>query len=366
MNRLIITALAVAGMASASLAADKLGGDCCADLEERVAELESTVARKGNRTTSLTIYGQVHKGMFFHSIEGAPRERSSVIDGAQSGSRFGFKGSAKVNQDISAGFVMEIGVGGFELGSGASTNGLTTRQSFVYIESKGVGRVSLGLQGTATDGLAEIDLSNSSVSSSPLSLAPADSALIGISISPFDGGRTESIKYTSPSIGGFQLQGAWASEDVYDVALRYANEFGGLRVAAGIGYREDNGPLGFFADTKTILGSASAMHITSGVFVSASYAKQDLSGIGDLEAYAVRGGIEKRLGKLGKTTIYAEWGQLKIPGVSGTPDMMGAGIVQGIDAVNMDLYVNWKQYDDQGIVGLGTQDTFMAGARIKF
>ena len=30
-----------------------LGGDCCADLEERIAELEATAARKGNRKVSL-------------------------------------------------------------------------------------------------------------------------------------------------------------------------------------------------------------------------------------------------------------------------------------------------------------------------
>jgi hypothetical protein len=41
-----------------ALAAD-LGGNCCADLEERVAELEATAARKGNRRVSLTISGQV-------------------------------------------------------------------------------------------------------------------------------------------------------------------------------------------------------------------------------------------------------------------------------------------------------------------
>src|SRR5215471_20213839 len=47
----------VLGVSSAK-AAD-LGGDCCADLEERVAELEATSARKGNRKVSLTITGQV-------------------------------------------------------------------------------------------------------------------------------------------------------------------------------------------------------------------------------------------------------------------------------------------------------------------
>ena len=54
-----ITAL-LAGSAglTPALAAD-LGGNCCADLEERVAELEATAARKGNRRVSLTISGQV-------------------------------------------------------------------------------------------------------------------------------------------------------------------------------------------------------------------------------------------------------------------------------------------------------------------
>ena len=44
-----------------SVRAADLGGNCCADLEERIAELEATTARKGNRKMSLTITGQVHR-----------------------------------------------------------------------------------------------------------------------------------------------------------------------------------------------------------------------------------------------------------------------------------------------------------------
>ena len=51
----------VGGVAMPSAKAADLGGDCCADLEERVAELEATTARKGNRKMSLTITGQVHR-----------------------------------------------------------------------------------------------------------------------------------------------------------------------------------------------------------------------------------------------------------------------------------------------------------------
>lgn len=54
-------ALAVSAVAmwSATAHAADLGGNCCADLEERVAELEATTARKGNRKVSLTVSGFV-------------------------------------------------------------------------------------------------------------------------------------------------------------------------------------------------------------------------------------------------------------------------------------------------------------------
>ncbi|MEL7049989.1 MAG: porin, partial [Pseudomonadota bacterium] len=52
-------AVLTSGFAVSSASAADFGGDCCADLEERVAELEATTARKGNRKVSLTISGFV-------------------------------------------------------------------------------------------------------------------------------------------------------------------------------------------------------------------------------------------------------------------------------------------------------------------
>src|SRR5690242_20778304 len=40
-------------MSSHPAKAADLGGDCCADLEERVAELEATTVRKGNKKVSV-------------------------------------------------------------------------------------------------------------------------------------------------------------------------------------------------------------------------------------------------------------------------------------------------------------------------
>ena len=63
--------LFVGGVAMPSAKAADLGGDCCADLEERVAELEATTARKGNRRVSLTISGQVTTGVMYWRDGGA-------------------------------------------------------------------------------------------------------------------------------------------------------------------------------------------------------------------------------------------------------------------------------------------------------
>ena len=59
---LVAAAGMLLGAAMPAKAAD-LGGGCCGDLEERVAELEATVARKGNRVVSLQVYGDVTMGL---------------------------------------------------------------------------------------------------------------------------------------------------------------------------------------------------------------------------------------------------------------------------------------------------------------
>jgi hypothetical protein len=63
----ILGAVGVALCGSVSAKAADLGGDCCADLEERVAELEATTARKGNRKVTLTISGWVNEAVFWWS-----------------------------------------------------------------------------------------------------------------------------------------------------------------------------------------------------------------------------------------------------------------------------------------------------------
>ena len=50
------------------------------------------------------------------------------------------------------------------------------------------------------------------------------------------------IRYVSPTIAGFTLRSSWGDDDYWDTALRYAGEFGNIRVAAGAGYLQSNHP----------------------------------------------------------------------------------------------------------------------------
>ena len=114
------TAVAVAaGMLfslSSAYAAD-LGGNCCNDLEERVAELEATAARKGTRNVSLTISGQVNRLIMYYSDGGTERagpgwNRSSNtfwgIDNTNSSSRFNLTGNGKIDATRKAGYNITV------------------------------------------------------------------------------------------------------------------------------------------------------------------------------------------------------------------------------------------------------------------
>jgi hypothetical protein len=53
------------GFSHLPVEAADLGGDCCADLEERVAELEATTVRKGNKKVKVELYGRVNRVINF-------------------------------------------------------------------------------------------------------------------------------------------------------------------------------------------------------------------------------------------------------------------------------------------------------------
>ena len=412
---LLKSASAVAIIAAAGLfgampakAAD-LGGDCCADLEERVAELEATTVRKGNRKVSLSISGYVsHHVMFW---DDGTQSDMYIGDGGNYGSRWRFTGSAKITPSVTAGFLYEFAQNGNSLASfnqlnggddlGASGGAACTqtgnssgtvgcniiRQSTVWLEHKQLGRVTIGQGSTSTDDLVLIDLGGLAGAATPdvglymggfllrgnngllargdnnattqVAGATWTSAIRGHE--SWDTNRRNIVRYDTPALFGFTLSGAVGEDNFWDVALRYAGEFNGIRIAGGIGYLQDtkfNEPNQKFdqagllcqntttqtatasqragnCDTKVtdLKGSLSVLHTPTGLFVTGAAGKRELSGTNtaitntgagvagaavfgaytgpDVTFWWLSGGLQRNFFGIGNTVLYGEYGEHK-------------------------------------------------------
>jgi len=407
----------VIGGAPQAQAAD-LGGDCCADLEERVAELEATTARKGNRKVSLEIYGQVNQSVLFWDDGG--ESNAYVVTNDNSRTRFGFKGEAKIDSDWQAGYRIEVGIRTANskrftqdnpIGDDtASDVGFDLRDSHWFLKSKTYGKFSLGTQAAATDAITETNLSQtkdfakySDIEDTGLGLflrskATGDRStltwrrlLIDSGDQPGDGDRRQNaIKYESPTFAGFTASASWGGDDYWDLALRYAGEFGGFKLAAGIGFlqitdgpetkhecQSRGGGVPHDEDCQHVGGSVSVLHEATGLFVNAGagVTKDDVllntprfAGTGaDDEAsfWAIQGGIEKKFVSLGKTTIYGEYydydgGAINrglavgdaINPFAGAASIWstgvqsyGLGVAQGLDAAALVLYLSYRHVE---------------------
>lgn len=421
-----VAIVAAAGILAGGVAAQAadLGGNCCADLEERVAELEATTARKGNRKVSLTVYGQVNKALLWHDdetdvpalianggtdINKAYRpNRLSVQDNDAGVSRFGFKGEAKVTSDVALGYRLEA-----EWSTGNSSAAISTRHNHLYVKSASLGTLHVGQTSSATDGIFEINLASTTQTFSGMDEGADVSTVINVygALMNGDGARVNGVHYVSPTFAGFAVSASWIeggqfngtapnTDDVYldgwDVALRYAGEFNGVRFAAGIGYRQQDVTVDEFGlqpqnnerQTVTISGSASVMHVPTGLYLSGAYADYDADGgpaltpdadcaggggcAGtmfelasiDRSMWAVQGGIQQKFNALGNTTVFGEYGQIDVDLINRDLSYWGLGINQGIDAAAAQLYLNYRHYDTDGI-GLDT-NIVVGGLLITF
>lgn len=345
----LLTCAAVTPASSADL-----GGNCCADLEERVAELEATTARKGNRKVSLTVSGFLNEGLLVWDDGG---ERNAyVVTNESAPDRVRFVGEASIAVGWNAGYMLELGTRGArgdrvtqsDPDGGSSANGVYVRHSAWYLSGKDYGKVWVGQTSDAADGITEINLANTSHFSYTASWGNTfgdggagffvrrnDGVLSGLHWGNFvaqgaaqgipgEGHRWNVVKYDSPTIAGFTLSAAWGEDDLWNVGLRYAGEFNGFKLAGGIAYTEDNdfssavNRRGAGATSEVGL-SGSLMHLESGLYVSGAWGTLHDAGLDDLYGrnvdentsfYTVQAGLERKFFPIGKTTIFGEYFQL--------------------------------------------------------
>ena len=367
-------AFVVVGSAyAADKAVPTLGGDCCSDLEQRIAELEATTARKGNRKVTLTISGIVNESLMFWNnsdLLGGKADMRVGNNGVNT-SRFNFSGEAHFSPSMKAGFVIEVAQQEWSfltdvLHIGSSTE-LYARQANAWISGP-MGKFTLGRAAQATRDLADNSVANLHDADKELSMQPFVGSGMTENLDLYDGQFLDVVRYDSPLMAGFVLSGSWGRDgtgggtnvnDVWDAALRYAGSFQSVKINAGIGYRDGAvfpglNPLLPFPvvafDQKTWIVSGSAMHVPTGLFVDGAAGQAKINGLSPNEltvtTWEVRAGVEERWLPVGKTTVFALYETAKgdnIPGFNDNAVIYGAGVNQAIDGAATNLYFVTKE-----------------------
>ncbi len=385
------------GMALTPAVAADLGGDCCADLEERVAELEATTARKGNRKVSLAISGWVSRDFGWIDDHNGDDEFYSSGHGV-SGSRVQFAGSAALTSSWTVGYILRMRItddrNSASLTSAGASHGpgfinpTQVDKNFIYFKNARLGTFVLGHAYVPTDGVAEISLGGRGVTGTSEASLWNATPLNGFNL---EQGDHELIAWVPPTLRGFTYSVAWVdldgrqfapatnyNTDGWDMALRYAGEFGPIRIAAGIGYSfYDDGTNG-----SNVTGSASLMHTPTGLNIAFAAGTENDGGFNttnptgavdlfDKQYWHIQGGVNRDFTGMGNTAIYAEYGEYDYDGqngaTSGTWDttMWGLGVVQHFDSAATELYLAYRNWDNDNVAHDDVSQV-MVGARIKF
>src|SRR5262245_21290427 len=271
-----------------------LGGDCCADLEERVAELEATTVRKGNKKVSVTISGWVVKSMNWWDDE--HNDSFAVGDkDADLASRFAITGSALIAPGWTGGFNITVVAPGDVFGifsnqiqefnnivdgglSGFDENGaIRTLYSYIYIKSDTWGAVNWGYLSPASDNHAVLaDISGTVIESNAVffegggffirpkhngndhapGFAGLDQTITwndfltcytggGVGADCF-GAPRGAIRYDSPTWGGFRFETSYGivendaavtpDSNFWDAAVFYTADWNSIKVSAAYAF----------------------------------------------------------------------------------------------------------------------------------
>jgi hypothetical protein len=250
--------------ATPAQAAD-LGGDCCADLEERVAELEATTVRKGNKKVSVTLSGWVVKSINWW--DDGDIDHVAVGDKDYDlGTRFAITGSAQIAPGWTGGFNITVNAWGSCFGTIANQfndlancvntddvaetlgddgnffSGIQTLYSYIYIKSDKWGALNWGNLSPASDNPAVLaDVSGTVIESNAVFfegngflLRPKGTGLNGLDgLSSFAWGdflrcqglganlgadcfgvAQPAVRYDSPTWGGFRFETSYGKNQL--------------------------------------------------------------------------------------------------------------------------------------------------------
>ncbi|PCJ07536.1 MAG: porin [Rhodobacteraceae bacterium] len=338
-----------------------------------------------NSGGSVRIYGQFTPT--FQSVDDGVTSTSNLVDNSHSNSRVGLwvtqpmgSGTFTFNFETALGLRASDSVTQTFTPKGVDWSRTNLRKIDFAYDSGTYGKFYLGQGSMATDGVADTDLSDTSLvlyngigdSAGSFTFRTTAGTLSTVSLSSvtssFDGGRRGRLRYDSPEFSGFTVSVAAGEEvlvtnsndEFYDIALRYKNEFTGGKMISNLGFsrRDRNG-----VDQDDTFGSFSVL-LDSGLNASMAGGSRD-------------GGGDYFYGKLGYKGDWFAFGQTALAvdiydgsnfSTSGSSTRVyGIGAVQTIDSLNMEAYLGLRSYEFSEVAtSYQDVDSVLFGARWKF
>ncbi len=384
-----------------------------AELEATRAEAEPEPAPKvvlDESPVRVTLAGRVGTAVLY--ADNGDDDQFFVVDNDNTESRFSFNGEADA-YGLAAGTLIEIGLAynstdEIAFGQDESTDAdfPTLRHAEAYIGGDAVGELALGFGNTATEDIAENDLSGttsiaqSDVDDTAGGLSFANGVGVDTIFANRDGEREMRVRYDTPRLAGFHVAASLREDGGLrpGVGLWYENDElpGGIKAKAGVGWRSENDEDTFAGDSDVFVGSGSIL-FPFGLNLTLAAALQVFDGddaagaeITNQTAYYAKLGYKIDALPVGSTnlSIDAFYGEgayfdTEVEAITSDGDdnaealSFGGGVVQEIDDLAAEVYLGARWYDislpdGSPAVAAGTDDNpdaliaVLGGIRVDF
>lgn len=333
--------------------------------------------KSGNDKIDVTISGQVNRAIA-HADNGIETDTLSV-DNDVSSTRLNIHGRGKLNDDLSVGAVFEFEAQSSasnttDIGDGTTSADFGERKLEIYAKSKTLGTIWLGQGSTASDGISEYTFSKTEVGGNTSNVAAMGGGItfrtlggavalaVDDAFTNLDGfSREDRVRYDTPTLAGFVVSTSWNADDEWDVALRYAGEFGAFNVEGGVAYGEAQD------DFDQVNASLALEYMGFFATVAGGERNYDMSPVTTSFFYAT-GGYNFDWSQYGGTAIGVDYFRGTDTDVLGDESTAwGVFATQKFDDISTEVYLGYRNYEyDDLAFDYHDVDYLWAGARLKF
>jgi hypothetical protein len=332
----------------------------------------------------VTAYGQFSP--IYLGYDDGEKSYGNAADNAISNSRVGLRLDRPLSDGLTFGVVLETALGAPQSSDFSQDGGPdwaweeTDLRKFEMTLGGDFGKIHLGQGSMATDGVAERDLSGTTLAgyvnradtAGGYAFRETGGELSGITITDafkdYDGSRKFRIRYDTPDWNGASVRMAYGDDILtegdeahyYDIAVSYGSTLGTVEMDGALGYswKDDGGAM-----TEAWMGSFSAIHRPSGI-------DGTIAAGGDAESGSYV------YGKLGLIRAWLSVGStaLSVDYYSGTDfatkpsasESWGFQAVQTFDDVNLEAYLSYASYSFDGDASYQDGSSTTMGLRWKF